>query len=288
MDLRVVPLLPIIENFGLGAATIEEVRLRFQATAAAIPAPDGVTVEETTVAGREAIRVRPDGGDARGRILYLHGGGYVIGSTAVQLGVPGRLALATGHEVISVDYRLAPEHACPAATEDAVAAYTALVADGPVAAIAGDSAGGALVVSTAVVLRDLGVSLPGALLAFSPWTDLGGTGARTLDPTFEDAVLPRSFTRMAATAVLGGRPPDDPVATPVTADVRGLPRTIVHVGGDEILLEDSLRLAGHLAANGVEVALRVWPGMIHVFVAYPQLAPESDHALAEVARFLDR
>ena len=288
MDPRVAPLLPIIESFGLGAATIDEVRRRFQATAAAIPAPDGVTVEATAVAGREAVRVRPDGGDVRGRILYLHGGGYVIGSTTVQLGVPGRLALATAHEVISVDYRLAPEHVCPAATFDAVAAYEELLADGPVAAIAGDSAGGALAVSTAVALRDAGIALPDALVAFSPWTDLGGTEARVLDPGFEDAVLPRAFLRMAAAAVLGGRDPDDPTATPVTADVRGLPRTIIHVGGDELLLDDSLRLAAHLAGHGVEVALRVWPGMIHIFVAYPQLVPESDRALAEVARFLDR
>jgi acetyl esterase/lipase len=288
MDPRVVPLLPIIESFGLGATTIEEVRARFQATAAAIPAPEGVTVEAAVVAGREAVRVRPDGREARGRILYLHGGGYVVGSTSVQLGVPGRLALATNHEVISVDYRLAPEHPCPAATWDAVAAYDELLAAGPIAGIAGDSAGGALAVSTAVALRDAGITLPDALVAFSPWTDLGGTGARSRDAGFEDAVLPREFLRMAAAAALGGRAPDDPAATPVTADVGGLPRTIVHVGGDELLLEDSLRLAAHLAEHGVEVALRVWPGMIHVFVAYPQLAPESDRALAEVARFLDR
>ena len=104
-----------------------------------------------------------------------------------------------------------------------MAAYDELLADGPVAAIAGDSAGGALAVSTAVALRDAGIALPDALVAFSPWTDLGGTGARALDPGFEDAVLPRAFLRMAAAAVLGGRDPDDPAATPVTADAAGSP-----------------------------------------------------------------
>ena len=107
--------------------------------------------------------------------------------------------------------------------------------------------------SVAVALRDRGLPLPDALVAFSPWTDLGGTEARTLDTGFEDAVLPRSFTRMAAAAVLGDRSPEDPLATPVTADVHGLPRTLLHVGGDEIILEDSLRLAADLGAHGVEV-----------------------------------
>ncbi len=279
-------LAPIIESFGLGAPTIPEVRARFHATASQIPAPEGVEVETTTVAGLVATRIRRAGGSADGRILHLHGGAYVVGSVEVQLGVPGRLALATGCEVVSVDYRVAPEAPLPAATADAVAAYRTLTDEGPVDAISGDSAGGALAVLTAVALRDLGVAPPAALLAFSPWTDLAGTSARHRTPSFEDAVLPRDFLAMAAEAALGGRSPDDPEVTPTAADLRGLPPTMVHVGGDELLLGDAVALAEDLAGSGVEVALRSWPAMIHVFVAYPSLAPESDDALAEAAAFV--
>jgi monoterpene epsilon-lactone hydrolase len=245
-----------------------------------------VAVERTTVAGRDAIRVRPEGSGPSGRILYLHGGGYVIGSTPVCAGVPGRLALATGAEVVSVDYRLAPEHPCPAATEDAVAAYSALLEEGAVQAIVGDSAGGALAVLTAVAVRDAGLQPPGALVAFSPWTDLTGSSQRFRDTSFHDAVLPRAFLMAASQAWLGDRDPDDPAATPLHADLSGLPPTAIHVGGDELLLEDSVRLADVLGQAGVQVDLRVWPRMIHSFVAYPNLAPESDEALAESARFI--
>ncbi|WCO66788.1 alpha/beta hydrolase fold domain-containing protein [Iamia majanohamensis] len=286
MDPRVVELAPIIESFGLGAPTIAEVRERFHATASQIPAPEGVEVEHTTVAGLAATRIRRGDRPPAGRVLHLHGGAFVIGSVEVQLGVPARLALATGHEVVSVDYRVAPEAPLPAATDDAVAAYRTLLDEGPVDAVSGDSAGGALAVLAAVALRDAGVPLPGALLAFSPWTDLAGTYARPQTPSFEDAVLPRGFLAMAAEAALGDRTADDPQVTPTWADLRGLPPTMVHVGGDEMLLGDSVALAEDLASSGVEVALRSWPGMIHVFVAYPSLAPESDAALAEAATFL--
>jgi monoterpene epsilon-lactone hydrolase len=286
VDPRVVPVLDTIRSFGLALPTIEQTRAAFEDVASAIPPPEGVAVERTTVAGRDAIRVRPEGSGPSGRILYLHGGGYVIGSTPAQTGVPGRLALATGAEVVSVDYRLAPEHPCPAATEDAVAAYSALLEEGAVQAIVGDSAGGALAVLTAVAVRDAGLQPPGALVAFSPWTDLTGSSQRFRDTSFHDAVLPRAFLMAASQAWLGDRDPDDPAATPLHADLSGLPPTAIHVGGDELLLEDSVRLADVLGQAGVQVDLRVWPRMIHSFVAYPNLAPESDEALAESARFI--
>ncbi len=234
-----------------------------------------------------AVRVRPSTGPTAGRILYLHGGGYVIGSTDVQLSVPARLSLATACEVVSIDYRLAPEHPLPAATEDAVAAYRELLDDGPVTAIAGDSAGGALALLAGVMIRDRVLPAADAIVAFSPWTDMTGESPRFNDPRFEDAVLPRLFLSLAADAALDGWSPEDPRVTPLTADLRGLPPTMIHVGGDELVLADSLRLGNRLAVSGVETTLHVWPGMIHVFVAYPQLVPESDQALGEVAAFLD-
>lgn len=289
MDARVQELLPIIEGFGLTAPTIDEARSRFHETASQIPPPDGVEIEPTTLAGLTAIRVRSEGGATGGRLLYLHGGGFVIGSVEVQTSMPAALALATGCEVVAVEYRLAPEHPCPAATDDAVAAHEALRAEGePIVALAGDSAGASLCVLTAVALRDQGLPLPGALVCFSPWTDLAGRSARSQDPGVTDAVLPRRFLEMAASAYLAGRPPDDPAANPATADLRGLPPAQVHVGGDELLLEDSVGLVQALAMAGVEAALHVWPGMIHVFPAYPSLNPERDRALGEAAALVGR
>jgi epsilon-lactone hydrolase len=287
VDERVKELLPLIETFGLGAPTIPEARQRFTRAAAQVPPPDGVTVDQTSIAGIAAVRIRPSTGATAGRILYLHGGGFVIGAAEVQLSVPARLSLATACEVVSIDYRVAPEHPLPAATEDAVAAYKELLDDGPVTAIAGDSAGGALALLAGVIIRDRVLPAADAIVAFSPWTDLSGESPRYNDPGFEDAVLPRLFLSLAADAALDGWSPEDPRVTPLTADLRGLPPTMIHVGGDELVLADSLRLGNRLAVSGVETTLHVWPGMIHVFVAYPQLVPESDQALAEVAAFLD-
>lgn len=286
VDGRVAQVLPVIRSFGLGLPTMPEVRSAFHDVAAAIPPPEGVVVERATVAGMRAIRVRPDGRAPSLRILHLHGGGFVIGAAEVQTGVPARLSLACDAEVVSVDYRVAPEHPCPAATQDALAAYAEMLAIGPVQAITGDSAGGALAVLVAVAARDAGLRLPDALAAFSPWTDLACSSERFRDPTFHDAVLPRSFLLSAAAAWLGGRGAEDPAASPLHADLAGLPPTTVHVGGDELLLDDSVRLASALADAGVEVDLRVWPRMIHIFVAYPNLAPESDDALADTASFI--
>ena len=288
MDPRVQELLPVIEAFGFGSSTIEEVRQRFRATASAFPAPEGVTIETIQVAGRHALQVRPTSGATDGRVLHLHGGGFVIGDVDVQLSMPARLCLATGAEVVSLDYRVAPEHPCPAAVEDAVAAYEELAADGggAVDAIAGESAGAALAVLAAVELRDRGTVLPSALLAFSPWFDIAGSSARFADESFVDPVLPRSFLPLAADAWRGQRSVEDPSVNPLRADPHGLPPTLLHVGGAEMVLEDSERLAARLAEVGVEVELRVWPEMIHVFAAYPNLVPEADRSLSAAASFL--
>ncbi|MHB1140081.1 MAG: alpha/beta hydrolase fold domain-containing protein [Microthrixaceae bacterium] len=286
MDPRVEELLPVIEAFGFASPTIEEVRARFRATASAFPAPEGVQIENIRVGGRDALRVRPDSGAVEGRILHLHGGGFVIGDLDVQLSMPARLALATGAEVVSLDYRIAPEDPCPAAVEDTVAAYEELLADGPVDALAGESAGGALAVLAAVALRDRGTALPAVLLALSPWFDIAGTSARYADASFVDPVLPRSFLPLASNAWRGTMSVEDPRVNPLHATLGGLPPTLLHVGGAEMVLEDSERLASRLAAAGVEVELRVWPEMIHVFAAYPNLVPEADQSLGAAAAFL--
>lgn len=288
MDARVAELLPIIRSFGLDRPTIPEIRTAFDKAAAEVPLPEGVAFAHSRVGGLRALHVRPEGSRPQRRILYFHGGGYVFGDVDSQRGVPCRLALATGLEVVSVEYRLAPEHPCPAATEDAVAAYRALLdEDRPVAAIGGDSAGGGLALLAAIAIRDAGLHPPPAVVALSPWADVGLTGERwAVD--FPDVVLPRTLLRMAQAAWLGSRSGDDPEASPLYADLADLPPVIIHAGGDELLVDDATRLAERLAEANVEVSLNVWPNMIHVFPAYPGLAPESDDALAEVDAFLKR
>ena len=278
--------MPIIAELGFGSATIDEARRRFHDTAAAFPQPAGVSIDHRDVGGRGALVVRPDGGADGRRILHLHGGGYIIGALEVQLAMPAVLSLATGAEVISLDYRIAPEDPCPAAVLDTVAAYEELLGDGPVAAIAGESAGGGLALLAAIALRDRGVQLPDALLAFSPWFDVAATSSRFADDSYQDPVAPRSFLQLSAQAWCGDLATDDPRANVLTADLRGLPPTLLQVGGDELLLEDSTTAARLLGLAGVDVALRIWPDMIHVFTAYPSLAPESTASLTLAAEFL--
>lgn len=289
MDPRVRELVPIFEQFGFDTSDIDEARRRFRAICATFPRPEGVVIEERRLGGRPALSfvTSNGGGDDDGRrILHLHGGGFVVGDLELQLTMPTLLARATGAEVVSLDYRIAPEHPCPAATEDAVAAVRDLAADGDVLAIAGESAGATLALLTAVALRDGGDPLPGAVVAISPWVDLAGTGRRFRDRSFHDAVLGRPFAGAAADAWRGRMPLDDPRVSPLAADLTGLPPTLLHVGGDEILLEDSLWMAQRLSEAGVQVELRVFPGMPHVFTAYPTLSPECDQSLSAIDAFL--
>jgi monoterpene epsilon-lactone hydrolase len=288
MDPRIEELLPIIHSFGLDRPTIPEVRESFAIAAAALPLADGISLSHAPLAGMDALFVQAEGTQPTRRVLYFHGGGYIFGGVDAQKSMPCRQALATGLEVVQPEYRLAPEHPCPCAVEDAVAAYKALLElDRPVAAIAGDSAGGGIALLAAIAIRDAGLHPPPAIVLYSPWVDVGLTGARYATG-HHDVVLPRSLLDMARKAWLGARAGDDPQASALYADLADLPPTMVHVGGDEVLLDDATRLAARLAESGVEVSLIVRPGMIHVYPVYPGLAPEADDALAEVDAFLKR
>jgi acetyl esterase/lipase len=282
-DPRVAALGELFASFGFDQGDISVARRRFRSVAATFPPPEGVRIETTTLAGRPGFVLTPDGGDDGRTVLHLHGGAFVIGDLDVQLTVPGLLARATGAKVVSLDYRLAPEHPCPAAVDDAVAAYGELCADGPVAGIAGESAGATLSVLSAIRLRDEGRPSPRCLVLLSPWV-----GSDPVPPgAARDDVLSRRFLDAAADAWRGDLTPDDHRVTPRHAQLAGLPPTLVHVGGAELLLGDSLRLADRLAAAGVHVELRVFPGMPHVFTAYPTLTPECDQSLSAIGAFLN-
>ena len=272
------------------APTIDEQRAALEATAGSVPAPDGVVVEEVALGGRPAERTRPEAGSNGGVVLYLHGGGYCAGSVSTHRNLVGRLALAYGGEVASLEYRLAPEHPFPAALDDAVAAYTDLLDQGTdpgAIAVAGDSAGGGLTLATLLAVRDAGLARPAAGVCLSPWTDLTLTVVSYEHRAAADPMVSRPGLALMAAAYRDGRPADDPLISPALADLRGLPPLLVHVGDAEVLLDDAIAVRDAGRAGDVDVTFEVWPDMIHVFQAFPpELLPESDLSLEQVADFL--
>lgn len=220
-------------------------------------------------------------------LLYLHGGAYCVGGPATHRAVAGALARRTGAPVFLADYRLAPEHPFPAAVDDAVDAYRGLLAHGRTPAqiaIAGDSAGGGLAVATALRLRELGEALPAALVAFSPWVDLGAPDRGPV-PSGEVMVTP-PWVAECARLYLAGCDPRTPLASPIHGELRGLPPTLVQVGTDELLLTDSRRLHAALTAAGVQSLLEEFPRRWHVFQANVGVLADADRALERVAQFL--
>jgi len=220
-------------------------------------------------------------------VLYLHGGGYCTGSPATHRAITGHLAAACGARVFAADYRLAPEHPFPAAVDDAVAAYRGLLAEGiePGSVIvAGDSAGGGLSVAMAVRVRDLGLPAPRALVLFSPWVDLTLAEVGPAPPG--EVMLNRPWVRQCAQAYAAGRDLREPLLSPVGAELRDLPPTLIQVGTDELLLPDSRRLHERLRAAGVPVRLEEFEARWHVFQAHAGLLADADRAIESVARFV--
>jgi acetyl esterase/lipase len=219
--------------------------------------------------------------------LYLHGGGYCTGSPATHRAITGHLAATCRARVFAADYRLAPEHPFPAAVDDAVAAYRGLldrVADPAAVIVAGDSAGGGLSVATALRLRDLGLPGPRALVLFSPWVDLTLGELGPVPPG--EVMLNLPWIRECARAYAAEHDPGGPLLSPVGADLRGLPPTLIQVGTDELLLPDSRRLHERLREAGVRVRLEEFGARWHVFQASAGVLADADRAIASVARFL--
>lgn len=268
--------------------TIEERRASLEALAGVVPSPPGVTVEPLTLAGCPAERATPDRVDGPGTILYLHGGAYVSGSLNTHRALCGRLALAAARPVVALDYRLAPEHRFPAAVDDAVAAAEELEGGGagPLA-LAGDSAGGGLALAALVALRDRGTVNPAAAWLASPWADLTQAGESYDSRVDVDPMLRREGLTEAAGDYLGAADPTDPLASPLMADLGGLPPVRIDVGDAEVLLDDSV-VAGHrIEEAGGAAQVVVWPEMIHVFPAFPaDVVPEADECLTAAGAFL--
>ena len=227
----------------------------------------------------------------RDAILYVHGGAFEIGGGDMYAGFASRLAAATGADVYLPDYRLAPEHTQPAPTDDVFAAYRAVLELGHRpgrTAVIGDSAGGGLSVSTVRSVREMGLPTPAALVLISPWLDLSLSGASVGLVGRRDPMLRRQWLEGAARDHAAGLHLDDPRISPLFAELRTLPPTLVQVGTDEILLDDSTRFADRAYAAGVEVELQRFDGMFHDFQLFAKLLGTSRGAIADIAAFLRR
>jgi monoterpene epsilon-lactone hydrolase len=222
-------------------------------------------------------------------VLFLHGGGFIIGSPALYRHVTWRIAQTTRAQVLAIDYRLAPEHPFPAALEDAVTAYHWLVAEGADPrrlAVIGDSAGGGLVFSLMLRLRDDGVPLPAAAVALSPWTDLALTGPSLRINAAFDPMLNAKDPPQFVADYLAGADPRAPYVSPLYGDHTGLPPTIIQVGSDEVLRDDAVRMADRMRAAGCAVELEIWPRMPHVWHVFVPLIPEARRAIERIGAFV--
>ena len=253
--------------------------------------PRGVTVTPTDAGGVPAEWVAaPNAVDGRA-ILYCHGGGYASGSPASVRDLAWRLSKASRSRLLVLDYRLAPEHPFPAAVDDVTTAYRHLLANGfdpGSIAFAGDSAGGGLALGSLVKLRDEGAPMPAAACGFSPVTDLALTGESATANSEADPMIRMDAIRPTVEWYLNGAPATTPYASPLYADLRGLPPTLIHVGSTEVFLDDSRRIAERMKAAGVDVTLRIWPDMPHTFQGFAIFVPEARESIAEAGQFLDR
>jgi acetyl esterase/lipase len=253
-----------------------------------IPRPRRVSYVDTVVGGVPAIvatptEVRPDR-----HILYIHGGAYVVGSPKSHIAMCARLAKRAAATVTVIDYRLAPEHVFPAAIDDCVAAYRAIIADVDPAlvTIAGDSAGGGATLATIGALKAAGDPLPGAVYVLSPWTDLTASGESIVTRVDHDPMFDGDGLIEAATTYAGATPLDHPGVSPLFADPTGYPPTLIQTGMDEILLSDSTRLAERYEHAGVDVRLDLRDGLWHVYPILAGYMPEATDALVRAAVFI--
>jgi epsilon-lactone hydrolase len=224
-------------------------------------------------------------------VLYFHGGGFRLGSVSSHRELIARISQACGCRVLAINYRLAPEYRFPAPLEDALAAYGWMLDRGlrpENIALAGDSAGGNLVLTTMLGLRERGLPLPATGVLMSPWTDLAATGETYVSRADADPIHQRPMILALAKDYLGeGGDPRDPQASPLYADLTGLPPLLIQVGDRETVLADSTMFADKAHAARVDVELQVWGGMIHVFQMFAEL-PEAHRAIASIAEFLKR
>ena len=242
--------------------------------------------EAVEVDGISAVWARPRGGTTRSGavVLYLHGGAYGVGSDRSHRAMVERMVAASGADILVINYRLAPEHPCPAAIEDVVIAWRWMLAQGidPARSVfLGDSAGGGLVLTGLMALRDAGAVLPAQGICLSPWTDLTLSGASHTDNAPYDYLGPADISGFAR-RYAGTLPLDDPRVSPAFGELSGLPPLLIHAGGAEVLLDDARMIAERGAEAGVSVELDIWPGQVHVWHGFARVLPQGQAAIDKV------
>lgn len=283
---RLAELIEYLKANPINGTTPAEMRASFALAMGITPVPAEARLEPTACEV-PSFFINPPDTDPQRVILYLHGGGYLIGSVETHLELVYRFARVAGTRALAVDYRLAPEHPYPACREDALAAYRWLLAQDIAPAhiaVAGDSAGGGLATSTLLAIRDAGLPLPACGVLFSPWLDFTGSGPSMQSNAERDPVVSAVGLGMMAHAVLRGLDPRE--NSPLFADLRGLPPLLVQAGTAEALLDDARRLAEQINALGGEVVLDLWDDMIHVFQAFPTYLPEANEAIQRAGTFV--
>ncbi|MEW9033463.1 MAG: alpha/beta hydrolase [Planifilum fimeticola] len=270
-----------------GSPSIEEQRRQLDYLGSFSPVESDVTVEKTRIAGVRGEWISAPNARKDRVLFYLHGGAYCLGSCDSHRGLASRLARACESRALVIEYRLAPEHPFPAALEDSTAVYRELIRSGvrpENMVIGGDSAGGGLTMATLLTLRDEGDPLPASAVLLSPWTDLEGTGESMKTRADVEPWLDPEKSHQVAKLYLRDLDPRHPLVSPIYADLRGLPPMLVHVGNDECLLDDSVRLVERAKKAGVETEFKIWDEMWHVFHGFP--IPEARQAIEEIGAFV--
>jgi acetyl esterase/lipase len=270
-------------------SSVNEQREQLRAAVSAQPLPADVTVTAAALGDVPTAEIAVDGIEPRHVVLYFHGGVYVISDAFLAASLASQVGRRTGAKVISVDYRLAPEHPYPAAVDDAFAAYEALLHNGiapPDIVFAGDSAGGGLAIATMVNARDRGLPLPAAAFVMSPYVDLTLAGATMETRREVDPLLSRELLQPRVTDYTAGQDAALPLISPLFADLSGLPRLIIQAGTHEVLLDDAVRLAQQAATADVAVTLDITPGVPHVFQGYSPILDEATAALDRAGQLL--
>ncbi len=272
-----------------GNPSLEELRVAGEQFGAMTAEPENVSYRGVDVDGIPAQWIEPEGSAPDQVLLYLHGGGYKTCSVNSHRKLVGHIARAAGCRGLAIDYRLAPEHPHPAQVEDACHTYEWLLErgiDSTLIAVAGDSAGGGLVMLTLLRLKTQGRPLPVAAAMLSPWIDLESSGESIISRADKDLLITAEAGKEAAADFLQGQDPRDPAASPLHADLSDLPPIAIQVGDHEVLLDDSTRLAERIKRAGGEVTIDIYPEMQHVFQVCAGNVPEADDAINRLGAWL--
>jgi monoterpene epsilon-lactone hydrolase len=273
--------------------SIAELRRRTDAGARLLPVPGDVSVQTAESGGVPGEWIVPRGAPPDRALLYIHGGGFIFCSLVTHRALVARIARAAGTRAFSIDYRLAPEHPFPAALDDCLAAYRGLLQGGfdpKRIVVAGDSAGGTLTLVLMLALRRAGDPLPAAGVCLSPVTDMLWTGESMRSKKSGDPVFPDGGSGPLGKSIhsgyIGSEDPRNPLISPLYGDPRGWPPILFHVGENEVLLDDSTRMAERVRAAGGQAEIVVWNGMWHVFQVFAPILPEANRSIRRIGEFI--